>query len=126
MAATVQMTNSETGETRWFYTVDAKEFLSQEGNKWAMTGEVKRSGWATLSAPGQRGGSSAPAKTQSEQIAEGIATGISKALAAVSPQATTLRDVLPAGDAVSAGLPPEDDFDEPAAPDGEASPDMLD
>ncbi len=51
MAATCQLENKETGEKVWRYSVDAKEILSAPKSPWRLTGEVKRSGWATPSSP---------------------------------------------------------------------------
>lgn len=128
MAATVEMTNSETNETRWFYTVDAKEFLRAPGNAWAMTGNVKRSGWATSSARGRNRYITPPSKTQAEQIAEGIVAGLAGqfGVGGVGALAAAIEVPEPAADAESAGLPPEDEVPGEAPVAGESATDMLD
>ncbi len=77
MAATVQLKNDK-GETMWRYTVDAKEMLvGRNPDGWKMTGEVKRSGWATPSGPRAR---ISRAVAQNVQLAETVATATAKAL----------------------------------------------
>ncbi len=77
MAATVQLKNDK-GETVWRYTVDAKEMLAGPNpDGWKMTGDVKRSGWATPSGPRAR---ISRAVAQNVQLAETVATATAEAL----------------------------------------------
>ena len=106
MAATVELEDKDSGEKRWFYTVDAKEQLRAPGNTWKMTGEIKRSGWATPSAQTSNPSKVAPAPTQAEQIASGIAAGLATAFGNSVPEAPVAPEAAPDE---SAGLPPEDE-----------------